>query len=92
VLRENEDNSYEIKELFMKVAELFTEHPIAHKRIVPCPPPTEKTFRCDRTQALYVEILARAIPKPNKSLEYGGGSAVCGNHPGPFRSSAAQAS
>jgi hypothetical protein len=49
----------------MKVAELFTEHPIAHKRIVLCPPPTKKTFQSDRTPALYIENLARAIPKPN---------------------------
>jgi hypothetical protein len=51
--------------LIMKAAELFTEHPIAHQGIVLCPPPTEKTFRNDRTAALSIEILARARPKSN---------------------------
>lgn len=48
----------------MKVSELTTEHPVAHKRIVFCRPPTE-TFRNDRTAALSIEILARARPKSN---------------------------
>ena len=49
----------------MKVSELITEYPVAHKRIVFCRPPTEKTFRNDRTTALSIEILARARPKSN---------------------------
>jgi hypothetical protein len=54
--------------MIMNVVELFIEHPIAHKRIVLCPPLTEKTFRNDRTVALYNETLARARPKPNDLL------------------------
>ena len=49
----------------MKVSELIPEHPVAHKRMVFCRPPTEKTFRNDRTAALSIEILARARPKSN---------------------------
>ena len=52
----------------MKVAELFIKHPIARKRIVLCPPLTEKTLRNDRTAALYTGILTRARPKPNDLL------------------------
>ena len=49
----------------MKFSELITEHPVAQKRIVFCRPPTEKTFRSDRSAALSIEILARARPKSN---------------------------
>jgi hypothetical protein len=49
----------------MKVSELITEYSVAHKRIVFCRPPTEKTFRNDRTTTLSIEILARARPKSN---------------------------
>jgi hypothetical protein len=52
----------------MKFSELITEHPVAQKRIVFCRPPTEKTFRNDRSAALSIEIQARARPKSNDIL------------------------